>query len=140
MNPQETIYKMLAGEGDLPWHEKVKPRTWPDKTYNYNCSCGADWIWERYFNSHVESMNKEEHDLTTESGAFWLLKRLEGWDRCEEFTYWLYANILGGDLPAPNLSVAAMDAMWWLTVDVKDGKAPALFNALCEFTGVEVEG
>ena len=109
MTTQETIYTMLAVEGDVLFLDKGK-------------YCGVD--------------------LTTEPGAFWLLVRLPEWDRFEEFCNGLWHT---GDSFFHIEEVGASayiikTCLTWLTTDAKNGKAPALFNALCEFEGLEVEG
>lgn len=139
MNPQETIYTLLAVEGDV--FHKVIRENWGDGyggiVYKVQCSCKL-LFYRDEFKEHL----KLNPDFTTEAGAFWLLKRLPEWDRYKEFCNGIwYTN--GDFLHVEENEASAYvisRVLIWLITDAKDGKAPALFNALCEFTGVKVEG
>lgn len=77
-------------------------------------------------------------DFTTEVGAFWLLKRLPKWNRFEEFCTSRISKI---QLHEPIFaSYVFMASIAFLAFAAKDGKAPALYNALCEFMKLEEEG
>jgi len=124
---QQVIFEELKVEGDLtpkkPTHGTCC--TCSDCGYTYDeCIC---------------------IDFTEEAGAFWLLKRLPEWERFEEFIGWcMYRKVLkdtsfdiSGIMP---ITIRATSlTLTWLATDVKDGKAPALYNALCEFMGLEVK-
>jgi len=77
---------------------------------------------------------RKEHptfpDLTTPDGAFWLMARLPEWDRFEEFCVdWTMGNY------RPTRYGIVIHLLTWLGSDPS-----ALFKAICEFEGLEVEG
>jgi hypothetical protein len=82
----------------------------------------------------------EPPDLTTPEGAFWIMKRLPKWDRFMEFYVWLHTQIPYTDGLEDRHPELLCSYLKWIASDAKDGKAPALFNTLCEFMGLEVEG
>lgn len=120
---QEKVTKLLARKGDCLHETEVVLLTLPDGSY------------ERCKKCHTEHLGMP--DLTTEAGAFWIMVRLPEWARFDEFCHFIeqHYNI---DWDASVYVIK--DMLTWLALEAENGKAPALYKALCEFMGWEVEG
>ncbi len=125
MTNQETIYKLLAQDGDC-WHEPGRyhsdecakcKRTFQDEEYEpYNCSLANP-------------------DLTAAEGAYWIKVRLLKWGTFIQFCEWWTQE------KQPFLSEEhyGVDCMVVFDVLLWDSKPSALFDALCEFLELGVE-
>jgi len=124
---QQKVFEELKVKGDC-WHDNKD--VYGPSTCG-KCGIMTVWRWEAPL-----------PDLTTEAGAFWLLKRLTKWKRRSELDRWLDKMSRKDNTEKTTVSVinCCVDVFTWLVSDAKDGKAPALYNALCEFMGLEVKG
>jgi len=114
MTTQQAVYELM----------RLKTDPKPIKPHHGNCctcqDCGYD---------HDECICI---DLTSPDGTFWLMARLPEWDRFEEFCEWVLFNPLFHPITGHQEVIQFL--LTWLGSDPS-----ALFKALCEFLGLEVE-
>lgn len=139
---QEKVNALLARKGDCPHIEFVERPLFPK--FENTCACGKLLcVSKKRLSEKVLAYRfSYKPDLTTPDGVFWMLKRLPEWDRYIEFCEW-WSREEQPFLNEEHYGVDCMvvfDILTWLATDAENGKAPALYKAICGFMGWEVEG